>query len=144
MKRLQSLGAQDAPATFPLVMRGNGWGETRLKVTGHVCGMMPESNVDLSPIYRAAPPTPGPSPRGGEERGASVPFVKPSLDSVGLSAVSSLTLAALIPAPALAQEAEATTSLFTPTVILVGVAGLVIGGVIGFIRRRKEMKNDPR
>ncbi|WP_157950451.1 LPXTG cell wall anchor domain-containing protein [Pannonibacter carbonis] len=60
--------------------------------------------------------------------------------AAGPSPVSSLAFATLIPVPALAQGTETSQALFTPTVILIGIAGLVIGGVIGFIRRRKEMK----
>ena len=58
--------------------------------------------------------------------------------------MQSLALAALVPAPAFAQEAGLAAgqaeTLFTPTVIGVAIAGLALGGVVGFIRRRKEMK----
>ncbi|NBN80213.1 LPXTG cell wall anchor domain-containing protein [Microvirga tunisiensis] len=61
-----------------------------------------------------------------------------------MTRMQSLSLAALVSTPAFAQETGVTTgqgeTLFTPTVIGVAIAGLVLGGVVGFIRRRKEMK----
>ncbi|MCY1706710.1 hypothetical protein [Pannonibacter sp. SL95] len=58
--------------------------------------------------------------------------------------MQSLSLAAFVSTPAFAQETGLAggqgETLFTPTVIGVAIAGLVLGGVVGFIRRRKEMK----
>ncbi len=134
------VGAEGGARPVARPRQGKGWGAARNPVgspnTLGAYGQKCRFPRRFSPL----PPTPIPSPRGGGEHGASVQVTKRRRLAAGPSPVSSLALATLIPVPAIAQGTETTQTLFTPTVILIGIAGLVIGGVIGFIRRRKEMK----
>ena len=159
MKRMQTIETHDMPtawlaaakagdpqvgpdvsAPLRLVGRGKGWGAALSQVGSPIALGAHGQKCRFPFLFSPFPPTPHPTPQGGGEPVASVPATGRRRLASGPSLASSLAFAALVPAPAFAQGTETSQSLFTPTVIGVAIAGLVLGGVVGFIRRRKEMK----